>query len=97
MLALQVRKPFQKISDETVPAVQRVLDREQTGGARRRLHRDSRRSCARSTRSRSTRCNKGELIALPVLFLMLLLVFRSPVAALVPSLSGLLVTRSGSR
>ena len=40
--------------------------------------------------------DKGELIALPILFVMLLLIFRSPLAALIPAISGLLVTRIGT-
>ena len=40
--------------------------------------------------------DKGELIALPILVLMLLAIFRSPLAALVPAISGLLVTRVGT-
>ena len=40
--------------------------------------------------------DQGELIALPILFVMLLLIFRSPIAALVPAISGLLVTRIGT-
>jgi RND superfamily putative drug exporter len=40
--------------------------------------------------------DKGELIALPILIVMLLAIFRSPIAALVPAISGLLVTRVGT-
>ena len=39
--------------------------------------------------------DKGELIAFPILIVLLLLVFRSPIAALVPLACGLLVTRIG--
>ena len=35
MLALQVTKPFQEISEETMPAVQRVLDRDRPAASRR--------------------------------------------------------------
>ena len=40
--------------------------------------------------------DKGELIALPILIIMLLAIFRSPIAALIPAISGLLVTRVGT-
>ena len=94
MLALQVRKPFQQISEETVPAVQRVLDRQETGGLSAEITGLAPLVRALNEASLDS-LHKGELIALPVLFLMLLLVFRSPIAALVPALSGLLVIRLG--
>ncbi len=40
--------------------------------------------------------DKGELIAFPILIVLLLLVFRSPIAALVPLACGLFVTRIGT-
>ena len=40
--------------------------------------------------------DKGERIAFPILIVLLLLVFRSPIAALVPLACGLLVTRIGT-
>jgi putative drug exporter of the RND superfamily len=95
LLTLQVKKPFEQISDETTPAVQKVLSRdvrppmtsEVTGLAPlvRALNESSLDSL-----------DKGERIALPILFVMLLLIFRSPLAALVPAISGLLVTRIGT-
>jgi RND superfamily putative drug exporter len=95
LLTLQVRKPFEQISDETTPAVERTLDRyvkpplraETTGLA----------PLVRAINEASLdSLDQGELIALPILFVMLLLIFRSPLAALVPAISGLLVTRIGT-
>src|SRR5204863_3564485 len=71
LLTLQVKKPFQQISDETTPAVQSVLTRyvrppltaETTGLA----------PLVRAINQASLdSLDKGELIALPVLFVMLL-------------------------
>jgi putative drug exporter of the RND superfamily len=105
LLTLQVRRPSQQISDRTTPAVERVLRRyvattdctapaargalcaEITGQAPlvRALNQASLRSL-----------DRGELVALPILVILLLAIFRSPLAALVPALSGLLVTRIGT-
>jgi RND superfamily putative drug exporter len=95
LLTLQVRRPFQQISNETTPDVERTLARtvhapltvEITGLA----------PLVRAINKASlSSLDKGELIAIPVLFFMLLLIFRSPLAALVPALAGLLVTRIGT-
>jgi RND superfamily putative drug exporter len=95
LLTLQVRRPFEKISDETTPAVQQTLDRfvqppmtaEVTGLA----------PLVRAINQASLdSLDQGELIAIPALIVMLLLIFRSPIAALVPAISGLLVTRIGT-
>jgi RND superfamily putative drug exporter len=94
LLTLQVRKTFERISDETTPEVQAVLrdqvrpplTAELTGLA----------PLVRAINEASLdSLDKGELIAIPVLFVFLLLVFRSPVAALVPAIAGFLVTRIG--
>jgi putative drug exporter of the RND superfamily len=95
LLTLQVRKPFEQISDQTTPQVERVLNRyvhapltaEVTGVA----------PLVRALNEASIdSLDQGELIAIPILIVMLLLIFRSPVAALVPAISGLLVTRIGT-
>src|SRR5213594_1111693 len=80
LLTLQVRRPFEQISDETTPAVERVLQdsvkppvkSEVTGLAPlvRALNKASLHSL-----------DVGERTAIPVLFVLLLLVFRSPIAA----------------
>ena len=94
LLTLQVAKPFEQVSDETTPAVQSVLDDfvqpplhvEVTGLAPlvRALNQASLDSL-----------DQGEKIAIPILLVMLLLIFRSPIAAIVPAAAGLLVTRIG--
>jgi putative drug exporter of the RND superfamily len=95
LLTLQVTKPFEQISDETTPEVQKVLNdyvqppmrAELTGLA----------PLVRAINEASLdSLDQGELIALPVLLIFLLFVFRSPVAALVPAIAGLLVTRIGT-
>src|SRR6058998_2877567 len=94
LLTLQVRKPFEQISDETTPAVEDVLARdvkppvtsEITGLA----------PLVRAINQASLdSLDKGERIAIPILLLFLLLVFRSPIAALIPAFAGVLVTRIG--
>lgn len=94
LLTLQVAKDFQRISDETTPAVERVLEEAVPPGVRAQLTGLAPLMRALNERSLDA-LDRGELIALPVLFAMLLLIFRSPVAALVPLLAGLLVTRAG--
>jgi putative drug exporter of the RND superfamily len=95
LLTLQVTKPFERISDETTPEVQKVLrdfvkppiKAELTGLA----------PLVRAINEASLdSLDQGELIALPVLLVFLLFVFRSPIAALVPALAGLFVTRIGT-
>jgi RND superfamily putative drug exporter len=94
LLTLQVKKPFEQISDETTPAVQKVLKdyvnpplkAEITGLA----------PLVRAINEASLdSLDQGELLAIPVLLIFLLFVFRSPIAALVPAVAGLLVTRIG--
>lgn len=94
LLTLQVRKDFQQISDETTPAVQRVLDEAVRPPLRAELTGLAPLMRALNERSLDS-LDRGERIALPVLFIMLLLIFRSPIAALVPLVAGLLVTRIG--
>jgi putative drug exporter of the RND superfamily len=95
LLTLQVTKPFEQISDETTPEVQKVLSdfvqppmkAELTGLA----------PLVRAINEASLdSLDQGELIALPVLLVFLLFVFRSPIAALIPALAGLFVTRIGT-
>jgi RND superfamily putative drug exporter len=95
LLSLQVRRSFREISDETTPAVERVLDRYDDTRLRSELTGVA--PLMRAINETSLEAlDKGELIALPVLFVMLLLIFRSPLAALVPAFSGLVVTRVGT-
>ena len=94
LLALQVRRPFDRISDETVPAVQKAIDRAVRPPLKAQI--TGLAPLVRALNQSSIdSLHRGELLALPILFVMLLLIFGSPVAALVPALSGLLVTRIG--
>ena len=93
LLTLQVNKPAEEISDETMPAVERELDKVQPPVE---TEISGRAPLVRAINEASLdSLDQGELIAFPILIVLLLLVFRSPVAALVPSLCGLLVTRIG--
>jgi putative drug exporter of the RND superfamily len=93
LLTLQVQRSEEQISNETIPAVQRELDRvkppiqtEVSGRA----------PLVRALNEASLdSLDKGERIAFPILIVLLLLVFRSPIAAVVPLLCGLFVTRIG--
>jgi RND superfamily putative drug exporter len=94
LLTLQVQKPFEQISDETTPAVERVLEESVEPPLRAELTGLAPLVRALNEASLDS-LDKGELIAIPVLLLFLLVVFRSPIAALVPAICGLLVTRIG--
>lgn len=103
LLTLQVHRSFQEISDLTTPAVERVLARTAPrctpGAERTRLCSEltGQAPLVRALNQASLRSlDKGELVALPILVVLLLLIFRSPLAALVPALSGLLATRIGT-
>ena len=97
LLTVQVRrKSFRQISDTTTPAVERVLNRYR-GSDGLRIDLTGQAPLMRAINQASLDAlDKGELIALPILFVMLLAIFRSPLAALVPAVSGLLVTRVGT-
>lgn len=94
LLTLQVSKPEEQVSKQTLPAVERALthvrppvETEVSGRA----------PLVRALNEASLdSLDKGELIAFPILIVLLLLVFRSPIAALVPLACGLLVTRIGT-
>ncbi|HMJ02368.1 MAG TPA: MMPL family transporter, partial [Conexibacter sp.] len=95
LLSIQVRRSFNEIFDETTPAVEQVLERYERGGLDTELTGSA--PLMRAINETSLEAlDKGELIALPVLFVMLLLIFRSPLAALVPAFSGLVVIRIGT-
>ncbi len=95
LLSIQVQRSFREIFDETTPAVERVLERYEGGGLHYELTGSA--PLMRAINETSLEAlDKGELIALPVLFVMLLLIFRSPLAALVPAFSGLVVIRIGT-
>jgi putative drug exporter of the RND superfamily len=95
LLTIQVRRDFREIFEETTPAVERVLQRHEGGGMTTELTGSA--PLMRAINETSLEAlDKGELIAIPVLFVMLLLIFRSPLAALVPALTGIVVIRIGT-
>jgi RND superfamily putative drug exporter len=96
LLSLQVHKSLREIFDETTPAVERLLARYRGRGGLR-IELTGQAPLMRAINGVALDAlDKGELIALPILVIMLLAIFRSPVAALVPAISGLLVTRIGT-
>jgi RND superfamily putative drug exporter len=96
LLTLQVRKSLRQIFDETTPAVERVLARYR-GSDGLRIELTGQAPLMRAINQTALDAlDTGELIALPILVVMLLAIFRSPIAALVPAISGLLVTRVGT-
>jgi putative drug exporter of the RND superfamily len=96
LMTLQVRKSLREIFDETTPAVERLLSRY-SGRDGLRIELTGQSPLMRAINEVALEAlDKGELIALPVLIIMLLAIFRSPIAALVPAISGLLVTRLGT-
>ncbi len=96
LLTLQVRKTLRQIFDDTTPAVQSVLDRYR-GRDGLRIELTGQAPLMRAINNTALDAlDKGEFLALPILVVMLLAIFRSPIAALVPAISGLLVTRLGT-
>jgi RND superfamily putative drug exporter len=96
LLTLQVSKPLREIFAETTPAVERVLA-PYRGRDGLRIELTGQAPLMRAINDEALNAlDKGELIALPLLVIMLLAIFRSPLAALVPAISGLLVTRVGT-
>ncbi|HEU4703644.1 MAG TPA: MMPL family transporter, partial [Conexibacter sp.] len=96
LLTLQVHKSLREIFDETTPAVERLLARYR-GREGLRIELTGQAPLMRAINGVALDAlDKGELIALPILMIMLLAIFRSPIAALVPAISGLLVTRVGT-
>ena len=93
LLTLQVSRSEQDVSKHTLPDVEDALD-EVNPPVEAEL--SGRAPLVRALNDASLdSLDQGERIALPILILLLLLVFRSPIAALVPLLCGLLVTRIG--
>jgi RND superfamily putative drug exporter len=93
LLTLQVSKPEEQVSKETLPAVEKALKQVRPPVE---TELSGRSPLVRALNDASLdSLDKGERIALPILIVLLLLVFRSPIAALVPLACGLLVTRIG--
>jgi RND superfamily putative drug exporter len=96
LLTLQVHKSLRQIFDDTTPAVERLLARYR-GRDGLRIELTGQAPLMRAINGVALDAlDKGELIVLPILIIMLLAIFRSPIAALVPAISGLLVTRVGT-
>jgi putative drug exporter of the RND superfamily len=94
LLTLQVSKSEEEVSNETVPAVQDAL-RQVKPPVETEL--SGRAPLVRALNDASLdSLDKGERIAFPILIVLLLLVFRSPIAALIPLACGLFVTRIGT-
>ena len=82
LLTLQVSRSEEQVSKKTLPAVQDVLDDVNPPIA---AELSGRAPLVRALNDASLdSLDKGEKIAFPILILLLLLVFRSPIAALVP-------------
>jgi RND superfamily putative drug exporter len=93
LLTLQVDRPEEEISNDTIPAVQKQIDQVKPPVT---TEVSGRAPLVRAINQASLdSLDKGEKIAFPILIVLLLLVFRSPVAALIPFLCGLFVTRIG--
>jgi putative drug exporter of the RND superfamily len=93
LLTLQVNRPAEDVSKKTLPQVEDAIAKvrppvETEISGRAPLVRAINEASLDSL-------DKGELIAFPILIILLLLVFRSPIAALIPLACGLLVTRIG--
>ena len=94
LLTLQVSKSEEEVSKQTLPAVEAAL-RQVRPPVTSEL--SGRAPLVRALNDASLdSLDKGERIAFPILIVLLLLVFRSPVAALIPLACGLLVTRIGT-
>lgn len=94
LLTLQVSKSEEDVSKQTLPAVETALEQVRPPV---QAELSGRAPLVRALNDASLdSLDKGEKIALPILIVLLLLVFRSPVAALIPLACGLLVTRIGT-
>jgi RND superfamily putative drug exporter len=94
LLTLQVSRSEEEVSNDTLPAVEDAINKVQPPI---QAEISGRAPLVRALNEASLdSLDKGERIALPILIVLLLLVFRSPVAALVPLACGLLVTRIGA-
>ena len=95
MLTLQVARPFQQISSRTTPAVERELQRSVRAPLRAEV--TGLAPLVRGINQATLDAiDRGERLAVPILLLFLLLIFRSPIAALVPAVCGIVVTTLGT-
>jgi putative drug exporter of the RND superfamily len=88
IVPLGVRRPFESVAEDTVPALRAALERAAPAGIEYHLtgYADIAGGIEQQT---FAALRTTELIAAPLLFLILLLVFRGPVAAAVPLCLGL--------
>jgi RND superfamily putative drug exporter len=94
LLTLQVSKSEEEVSKQTLPAVEDALKQIRPPV---KAELSGRAPLVRALNDASLdSLDQGEKIAFPILIVLLLLVFRSPVAALIPLACGLLVTRIGT-
>ncbi len=94
LLTIQVDRPKEEISKETFPAVERELERlkppveAEVSGSTPLV--------SALNKASLESLDQGELLAIPVLILLLLFVFRSPIAAAVPLVCGFSVIFIGT-
>jgi putative drug exporter of the RND superfamily len=94
VLLLGVRQPFEKVGKDTVPVIRETLDRASPPAIEHHItgYADIAGGIEQQTFSA---LKTAELIAAPLLFVILLLVFRSPIAAAVPLCLGLSSVATG--
>ena len=88
LIVASFQRPRAVAMSEVVPAAHRIVDRRTCGRRSRPTWAGSRRSPPPSRRTPSTPPTSAELLVAPILILVLLLVFRTPVAATIPLLIG---------
>jgi RND superfamily putative drug exporter len=89
LLVVRTERDFEEISRETTPALRALLERHVTAPVR--AHMTGAPDVANGIHGGSLDAlARAEVIAAPVLLLVLLLVFRSPVAAAIPLMLGLM-------
>ena len=87
LVLVRAERPFQEVSDEVVPDLQRELDR--SVGPPAKAYLTGYAAVAKGLHESTVNALKrAEMIAAPLLLIVLLLVFRSPVAAALPLLLG---------
>ena len=88
MLLIRIQEPFEQSSEETVPELREQLDNEITAPVTARMTGYA--DIANAVHEDTVKAiEKAELIAAPLLIIILLLVFRSPIAAALPLALGL--------
>lgn len=94
ILLLGIRQPFERVAEDTAPALRETLDR--TAPAAIEHHVTGYADIAGGIEQQTfAALRTAELIAAPLLFVILLLVFRSPIAAAVPLCLGISSVATG--